>query len=234
MLDTTIARAERATTRDELQGLTVDLRDGWKLRHVAYQRIADEDDAFALGTYPQSWSDHYRDNNYLRIDPVVRASLRRGRPAFWGEFDWSGKGARLLLGETIGRGLGNQGFSIPPRGPSGHLAIFTLKGSGSDLAWRSFVESRLPDLLLTAQWIDQRFLDLTDDPAEVPTRALSPREEEALTCLAQGYSRSRASERLEISEHTLRVYIESARHKLGAMNTTHAVARALSLGLIVP
>jgi DNA-binding CsgD family transcriptional regulator len=31
----------------------------------------------------------------------------------------------------------------------------------------------------------------------------------------------------------LRVYIESARHKLGAANTTHAVARALSLGFIV-
>jgi DNA-binding CsgD family transcriptional regulator len=31
----------------------------------------------------------------------------------------------------------------------------------------------------------------------------------------------------------LRVYIESARFKLGAMNTTQAVARALTLGLIV-
>ena len=38
---------------------------------------------------------------------------------------------------------------------------------------------------------------------------------------------------MSISEHTLRVYIESARHKLGALNTTHAVARALSTGLIV-
>jgi DNA-binding CsgD family transcriptional regulator len=38
---------------------------------------------------------------------------------------------------------------------------------------------------------------------------------------------------LAISEHTLRVYIESARHKLGAINTVHAVARALSLGLII-
>ncbi len=38
---------------------------------------------------------------------------------------------------------------------------------------------------------------------------------------------------LSISEHTLRAYIESARFKLGALNTTHAVARALSEGLIV-
>ena len=234
MLDTTIARAERATTRGELQGLIADLRDGWRLRHVAYQRIGDGDGAFALATYPRSWCDYYRDSGYLRIDPVVRGSLRRGRPAFWDDFDWSGKAARLLLNETVGRGLGDRGFSIPLRGPSGHFAIFTLKGSGSERAWRSLIGAHLMDILLIAQWIDQRFLDLTGDPMEPPSRALSPREEQALTYLAQGYSRSRASERLEISEHTLRVYIESARHKLGAMNTTHAVARALSLGLIVP
>jgi DNA-binding CsgD family transcriptional regulator len=38
---------------------------------------------------------------------------------------------------------------------------------------------------------------------------------------------------LQISEYTLRVYVEGARHKLGALNTTHAVARALTKGLIV-
>ena len=54
-----------------------------------------------------------------------------------------------------------------------------------------------------------------------------------MTLLAVGYSRAQAAKALEISEHTLRVYIESARFKLGALNTTHAVARALSRGLIV-
>ena len=38
---------------------------------------------------------------------------------------------------------------------------------------------------------------------------------------------------LSISEHTLRAYIESARFKLGSLNATHAVAHALSEGLIV-
>ena len=39
---------------------------------------------------------------------------------------------------------------------------------------------------------------------------------------------------LHISENTLRAYIDSARHKLGAMNVTHAVALALARGIIVP
>ena len=54
-----------------------------------------------------------------------------------------------------------------------------------------------------------------------------------MTFLALGHSRAQVAEMLEISEHTLRAYIESARAKLGAQNTTHAVARALSRGLIV-
>lgn len=54
-----------------------------------------------------------------------------------------------------------------------------------------------------------------------------------MTMLAIGLSRAQAADKLSISEHTLRVYVESARFKLGALNTTHAVARALSRGLIV-
>ena len=61
---------------------------------------------------------------------------------------------------------------------------------------------------------------------------LSPRETDALTLLALGLSRAQAADSLSISEHTLRVYIESARFKLAAMNTTHAVARAMNQGLL--
>ena len=71
------------------------------------------------------------------------------------------------------------------------------------------------------------------DKAPDQNQALSPREVDAMTLLAMGYSRAQTAETLSISEHTLRVYIESARFKLGALNTTHAVARAMSRGLIV-
>lgn len=56
---------------------------------------------------------------------------------------------------------------------------------------------------------------------------------DALTLLAMGYSRAQVANSLSISEHTLRAYIESARLKLGASNTIHAVARAISRGLII-
>jgi DNA-binding CsgD family transcriptional regulator len=88
-------------------------------------------------------------------------------------------------------------------------------------------------MILVAHAFNRKALEL--EPGRIPERAqaLSPREVDAMTLLAMGYNRAQVAQTLSISEHTVRVYIESARFKLGAMNTTHAVARALSRGLIV-
>jgi DNA-binding CsgD family transcriptional regulator len=88
-------------------------------------------------------------------------------------------------------------------------------------------------LILIAHYFNEKALEFEANKAPEHLQALSPREIDAMTLLAIGYSRAHVAETLSISEHTLRVYIESARFKLGAANTTHAVARALSRGLIV-
>ena len=59
---------------------------------------------------------------------------------------------------------------------------------------------------------------------------LSPREREALSRLSLGAEPGGVADALQISENTLRAYIDCARHKLGAMNVTHAVALALARG----
>ena len=81
--------------------------------------------------------------------------------------------------------------------------------------------------------MQDKALEFEKNRAPEPTRGLSPREIDALTFLAMGYARGQVADMLSISEHTLRAYIESARFKLGAMNTTHAVARAMVEGLII-
>jgi DNA-binding CsgD family transcriptional regulator len=47
-------------------------------------------------------------------------------------------------------------------------------------------------------------------------------------------SRARAADRLGISENTFRVYVDSARHKLGALNVPHAIALAAYRGVMTP
>ena len=88
-------------------------------------------------------------------------------------------------------------------------------------------------MLLIAHAFNHKALDLKPDRTPEHAQALSPREIDAVTLLAMGYNRAQVAQTLTISEHTVRVCVESARFKLGAMNTTHAVARAISRGLIV-
>ena len=52
--------------------------------------------------------------------------------------------------------------------------------------------------------------------------------------IAMGWHRYLSLEALAENRETLRAYIDSARHKLGAMNVTHAVALALARGIILP
>ena len=103
----------------------------------------------------------------------------------------------------------------------------------SDADWSAFTTSHQRDIILIAHYLNQKALEFEKERHPEPVRLLSPREVDTLTFLAMGYGRGQVAEMLSISEHTLRAYIESARFKLGALNTTHAVARALTEGLIV-
>ena len=87
------------------------------------------------------------------------------------------------------------------------------------------------DMLLVSHFLNERLLSLEGSEG-TPYQSLSPRETDALTLLASGRTRAQAADYLGISENTLRVYIESARFKLNATNTIHAVANAMSRGLI--
>ncbi|TFL19412.1 helix-turn-helix transcriptional regulator [Jannaschia formosa] len=230
-LDDLLERLGNVTDLTALNTSVHELRDCYDVEHLAYHSVKSGGDQWGALTYAPVWVAAYIEHNFQTVDPVVLACFNRFTPVDWKRLDWSTRPARALLGEAIANGLGNQGFSLPIRGPSGQFALFTVNHRAGDSSWEHFTRDHLHELLLAAHYVNERALAL-DGEGHAPHQALSPRETDALTLLAAGKSRAQAAERLRISEHTLRVYIESARFKLGAMNTTHAVANALSRGLI--
>jgi DNA-binding CsgD family transcriptional regulator len=218
---------------DELNGEIVALRERLGVEHVIYHSVNSTGSQYAALTYSDEWVQRYLERDYARVDPVVQGCYRRFDPVDWKRLDWSGRAARDFLGEAMDAGVGNQGFSVPIRGPAGQFALFTVSHRCSDAEWERFTKERVPDLIVLSHFVNQKALELEGGPDRVVTNQLSPREIDALTLLAMGLSRAQAADSLTISEHTLRVYIESARYKLGAMNTTHAVAKALLGGHIV-
>ena len=226
-------RLQCAKALDDLQALTENLRDHYAVEHLVYHWVDSSGDQYGCGTYSDAWRDRYVEQSYIRIDPVVLGCYQRFHPVDWKRLDWTGKAVRAFLQEAAAHGVGNQGYSIPIRGPNGQFALFTVNHSCDDDEWARFMEDNGRDLLLIAHYYNRKALEF--EPGRLPetSRALSPREVDAMTLLALGYSRAQVADSLSISENTLRVYIESARSKLGALNTTHAVARAMSRGLIV-
>lgn len=232
-LDQILANLEQAVALEGLQTATVALRDYFGIDHIVYHWVDSAGDQYGCGTYDPAWAQRYVEQNYLRVDPVVAGCYQRFHPVDWKRLDWSSKAARAFRADAIKYGVGDQGFSVPIRGPNGQFALFTASHSCSDAEWDAFTETHRRDLILIAHYFNQKALEFEPGRTPEQSQSLSPREVDAMTLLAIGYSRAQVAETLSISEHTLRVYIESARFKLGAMNTTHAVARALSRGLIV-
>ncbi|MCF6445519.1 LuxR family transcriptional regulator [Nereida sp. MMG025] len=223
---------EQATTLEHLQQATLHLRDHFGLAHFIYHWVNSVGERFGAGTYSSDWVDRYLEKDYLRMDPVILGCITRFHPTNWKDLDWSSKAAKAFLREAIDYGVGNQGLTIPVRGPSGQFALLTCNQTCDDPAWEHFIANHQQDLILIAHQFNRKALEF-DTGFEAQAPSLSPRELSAIALLAKGFSRAQAAQDLSISEHTLRVYVEGARHKLGAINTTHAVARALSNGLIV-
>lgn len=224
---------ETSSALSDLQTVVEQLRDVFSVDHMVYHWVNAKGARLGVGTYAPAWVQRYVERGYLRIDPVVTGCFQKFHPVDWKFLDWSSKASREFQQDAIAHGVGNQGLSIPIRGPHGQYALFTASHNCDDLTWADFIEDQRRDLILLAHYFNEKALDIEPDKIQEASQPLSPRELETLTLLAIGYNRAQVAKTLSISEHTLRVYVESARFKLSALNTTHAVATALNRGLIV-
>jgi DNA-binding NarL/FixJ family response regulator len=66
-----------------------------------------------------------------------------------------------------------------------------------------------------------------------PVQALTPREIEVLTMLAEGLGNKQIAARLAISEHTVKAHVAAIFGKLGASSRTEAATLGARLGLIM-
>ena len=100
------------------------------------------------------------------------------------------------------------------------------------MEWADLIREHAKDFLLVSHLFHQQAKRIINNELSstgrralaAGTRGLEPAQPRA--------EPREVADSLQISENTLRAYIDSARHKLGAMNVTHAVALALARGVI--
>lgn len=231
------------------------IRDVYDLSHVAYHAFSlghtfsvrssgggaldngagvwrREGSSVAAFSYGPVWGERYEEQEYWRIDPVVATAMRSFLPINWKEADWSSKRQQKFLKEAVDFGVGTQGYSIPIRGPDGQFALFTVNKNTPDDAWEKFLAEFRGDFLIISHFFHQKVLEIEQVFGPPPTPQLSARERDALSYLSTGQNRAQVAHSMKISENTLRVYLDSARHKLGALNITHAIAIGANRGIL--
>lgn len=208
-------------------------------KHVAYLGVnlpnkLTSNGPFAIATYSTDWIEHYTSRNFVSFDPVIHKSFKTILPSDWNEFDQREKRVRDLFAEARLFGVGRQGLSLPVRGPRAELALFTVTSDESALGWSALKSKHMGELQILAQHLHLEVTNNRNAPVagEYNTLRLSRREIDVLTWAAAGKTVADTALILSLSAHTVRTYLEMARARLNALNTTHAVARALALELI--
>ena len=235
-LDETLAEISGVQRGDQIPGLLTRISSAYGMKTVAYlgtgtlDRMVPRREPYLAVTYSTDWIQHYRARNYVKIDPVVHTGLKRILPIDWDEFTGDDQTLRQFFGEAAEFGLGRKGMSFPVHGYRGDRALLSVTGDFSEREWQWARRTACRQFPVIAGHLHDAVL--RTEGALRPQPRLSPREIECLQWTSEGKTVWECAMILGLSLHTVRCYLESARHKLGASSNTHAVSLALKSGLL--
>jgi LuxR family transcriptional regulator, activator of conjugal transfer of Ti plasmids len=188
-------------------------------------------DTRVFSNYPEEWLRRYLDEGYFAIDPTIANAKRSPRPFAWSAADMMRHGGeiRKIAGEASEFGI-KSGFTIPIRTGFGRVALLSLASESTNA---DCVAIRDETHAATAiAYVHINLARNRDDPLQTVDVSLSPREVTCLNWASIGKTQAEIASLTSLSEKTVRFYLEQARVKLGASNTTHAVMIAAERRLI--
>lgn len=181
--------------------------------------------------FPEAWHDHYFEQEYQNIDPVVLLAPEIERPFLWDSLNDAyhlEPDQRKVLEEARESGL-RDGVAVPLHGPRGSVCLVTFAaGDGHpDPA------AEAPKLEFLAARFHSAYGTIGRSESERWNGApLSMRERECMQLTACGKSSYEIGMILSISENTVNYHLKNALCKLGANTRVLAVVKAIRYGLI--
>ncbi|MCZ8269939.1 MAG: LuxR family transcriptional regulator [Beijerinckiaceae bacterium] len=212
------------------------LRDHLSLKHVAYLAThmppLTRTQIYRQVTYSDEWVSRYLERSYVDIDPVLPAAFNSIIPVDWGDVNHSSSKIADFFRDADHHDVGRQGLTIPIRGALGERAFFSVTLDASESEWSRYINDNIAVLQIIAFYYHKKVLQNFNLQGQ--NSKLTPRQTEVLTWLARGKSMKDVATIMGLSVHTVHAYVETVRAKLGALNITHAVAKALQQNLIFP
>lgn len=250
-----IAAIERCETLDELTRALQTAIEARGFSHFAFidTSVAGSDDPTLIATVPPAWEREYRSGGFVHVDPMLSVARRTNIPFHW----WT-----VPLPKQLGRrrpgaiktmdAARDHGFTDGLVIPFHYLDdLGRAFSSVCTFFWKDrvtqfismFKEERLALHIMLLYWAQRaveieaknrsrpsRFLDADGNPLRAV--ALTDRERDVLSWASRGKTVPETADILTVSEDTIDTHMRHAMHKLGANNKTHAVVKAIYLGLI--
>lgn len=198
--------------------------------HLAFRTNAPTDLPFFRSTYPHSWLGHYIQSQYADIDPVVQQGFHLDAPFFWSDLNRSEDHVIAFFDDAHQHGAGRNGYSIPLTDKSHRRALFSVTSDLEDEEWRRKIGSEHDILMRIGDLLHRKVVMQLYGTDAGPS--LSPREIECLQWTARGKDSRSIADILSISEHTVRDYLKTARHKLGCATIAQAIHEATKRRII--
>lgn len=187
-----------------------------------------------ISSYPRPWISRYSEQKYERLDPVLISARRQNRA-----FAWSGEGQQKLRGTALNRFFAEardfeigSGITVPIRSGFNRLTALTFATDGGAIEVNKTFAAANEVIELIALYFHARVEANLRAAHHRQDIQLSQRETQCLAWAARGKTMTETAEIVRLSPRTILFHLENARTKLDASNVTHAVAVALSRGLI--
>lgn len=182
--------------------------------------------------YPESWINHYKENEFIWNDPVVAFAQRTTVATEWThlrETKAMTKPQKRVMNEARDFGL-ISGVFFSARQFSGGIQLISFSSKDSTV----FSESEMSAATLIGSKIAVQIAEAQRVETQGALSPLSDRERECLTWAAIGKSSADIELIVGISRNTVDFHIKNAMAKLDATSRTYAIVKAIRLGLIDP
>lgn len=183
-----------------------------------------------LSGYPVGWREHYDEQGYMAVDPVLARSVTSVAAFSWDEVERKSPAAQRLFDDAEKYGL-RHGVTVPVHGANGEFGLmsFARPNPLPEGVYRNH-------LLQRAQWltvrIQERMRHLALNSKAPREPRLTAREQECLRHAAHGLKTSAIAGAMHIAESTVVYHLNAAERKLGVTRRGHAIARAVALGAV--
>ena len=226
-----------ASSMDDLQSIVSHIRDCYGFSHLVFHVVSlgpgKAKHPMILLTYSQEWVDFYTNENFFDLDPVVTLSRTGFLPVDWSLLDHSNSETSRFFRLAHSFGVGRFGLTIPVRGPQGERSLFSATSNLRENEWRHLREDCMVDLQILSHHLHEKALMISGLRNDGTVKRLSRRELQCINMIANGRLAKQIAAELQLSESAVRLYVQTAKRKLGVSTTSQAIGRAVAGDLIL-